>query len=168
MISLTLAQAFGKIVAGEPPESALSDFVDAFFRGESDVARLELIADAPQPTGKRRLAPPGSHPVRTVLSSLSIAWQEPKTAIGSIVRVINTAPQNGFIWYRGGSHHDDYANPGPGGAEMMHLVSGGLYVNGALVSTSDPSRLATTTTFRRGRRPPEDVFGVIRRFFTAC
>ncbi|HEY2411016.1 MAG TPA: MFS transporter [Pirellulaceae bacterium] len=50
-----------------------------------------------EPTGKHRLAAPGSHPVRTVLSSVSIAWQEPKTAIGSIVRVINTAPQNGFL-----------------------------------------------------------------------
>jgi polyol permease family len=50
-----------------------------------------------EPTGKRRLAPPGSHPVRTLLSSVSIAWEEPKTAIGSIVRVINTAPQNGFL-----------------------------------------------------------------------
>ena len=52
-------------------------------------------------------------------------------------RCDNSSPANGFIWYRGGSHHDDYVNPGPGGAEMMHLVSGGLYVNGALVSTSD-------------------------------
>jgi polyol permease family len=50
-----------------------------------------------EPTGKHRLAPSGSHPVRTLLSSVSIAWQEPKTAIGSIVRVINTAPQNGFV-----------------------------------------------------------------------
>lgn len=50
-----------------------------------------------EPTGKRRLAPPGSHPVRTLLSSVSIAWEEPKTAIGCIVRVINTAPQNGFL-----------------------------------------------------------------------
>jgi polyol permease family len=50
-----------------------------------------------EPTGKRRLAPPGAHPLRTLVSSISIAWQEPKTAIGSIVRVINTAPQNGFL-----------------------------------------------------------------------
>jgi polyol permease family len=50
-----------------------------------------------EPTGKRRLAPPGTHPVRTLLSSVSIAWREPKTAIGCIVRIINTAPQNGFL-----------------------------------------------------------------------
>jgi polyol permease family len=50
-----------------------------------------------EPTGKRRLAPPGSQPLRTLFSSISIAWEEPKTAIGSIVRVINTAPQYGFL-----------------------------------------------------------------------
>jgi polyol permease family len=50
-----------------------------------------------EPIGKRRLAPPGAHPVRTLLSSISIAWQEPKIAIGAIVRIINTAPQNGFL-----------------------------------------------------------------------
>lgn len=50
-----------------------------------------------EPIGKRRLAPPGSHPVRTLLSSVSIAWEQPKIAIGAIVRIINTAPQNGFL-----------------------------------------------------------------------
>ena len=34
---------------------------------------------------------------RTLLSSVSIAWEKPKTAIGCVVRVINTAPQNGFL-----------------------------------------------------------------------
>lgn len=50
-----------------------------------------------EPLGKRRLAPPGEHPLLTLLSSVSIAWRKPKTAIGCIVRVINTAPQNGFL-----------------------------------------------------------------------
>jgi polyol permease family len=50
-----------------------------------------------EPTGRRRLAPAGEHPVRTLLSSVSIAWRKPKTAIGCIVRIINTAPQNGFV-----------------------------------------------------------------------
>jgi hypothetical protein len=45
-------------------------------------------------------------------------------------------PNEGFAWYKGGTHHDDYANPG-GGVELMHLVSGGLYVNGTFVSGSD-------------------------------
>lgn len=50
-----------------------------------------------EPTGKRRLAMAGEHPLRTLLSSVSIAWRKPKTAIGCIVRIINTAPQNGFL-----------------------------------------------------------------------
>ncbi len=50
-----------------------------------------------EPTGKRRLAPPGEHPMRTLFSSVSIAWRKPKTAIGCIVRIINTAPQYGFL-----------------------------------------------------------------------
>ncbi len=50
-----------------------------------------------EPTGRRRLALPGEHPLRTLVASLAIAWQKPKTAIGCVVRVINTAPQNGFM-----------------------------------------------------------------------
>jgi predicted MFS family arabinose efflux permease len=49
-----------------------------------------------EPLGRRRLAPAGENPVATVVSSVSIAWRRPKTAIGCIVRVINTAPQAGF------------------------------------------------------------------------
>ncbi|SIO66512.1 polyol permease family [Singulisphaera sp. GP187] len=50
-----------------------------------------------EPTGKRRLAPPDEKPLSTLISSISIAWRKPKTAIGCIVRVINTAPQFGFL-----------------------------------------------------------------------
>ncbi len=51
-------------------------------------------------------------------------------------RCNNADANDGFIWYKGGVHSDGYANAG-GGTELMHLVQGGLYVNGALVSTSD-------------------------------
>jgi polyol permease family len=50
-----------------------------------------------EPTGKRRLAPPGENPLVTLLSSVTVAWKKPKTAVGCIVRVINTAPQWGFL-----------------------------------------------------------------------
>lgn len=50
-----------------------------------------------EPTGKKRLAPPGEHPIRTLVASVSIAWRKPKTAIGCVVRIINTAPQAGFL-----------------------------------------------------------------------
>ena len=46
---------------------------------------------------------------------------------------------DGFIWYRGGVHNGAYANAG-GGTEMMHLVTSGLYLNGAIVLTSDRSQ----------------------------
>ena len=50
-----------------------------------------------EPTGRYRLAPEGEHPLSTLFSSVSIAWRKPKTAIGCLVRVINTAPQFGFL-----------------------------------------------------------------------
>ncbi len=52
-------------------------------------------------------------------------------------RCDNAAGTDGFIWYKGGVHHSGYAQPGAGGVELMHLVAGGLYVNGAIVLTSD-------------------------------
>jgi polyol permease family len=50
-----------------------------------------------EPTGRYRLAPAGENPVATLLSGVTIAWKEPKITIGCIVRVINTAPEFGFL-----------------------------------------------------------------------
>ncbi len=50
-----------------------------------------------EPIGRRRLAPVGENPLITVLLSVSIAWREPRTAVGCVVRIINTAPQFGFL-----------------------------------------------------------------------
>lgn len=50
-----------------------------------------------EPIGRQRLAAPGENPIRTLLSSVTIAWKRPKTAIGCVVRIINTAPQFGFL-----------------------------------------------------------------------
>jgi polyol permease family len=50
-----------------------------------------------EPTGFQRLAPVGENPLKTVLASITIAWRVPKTAIGCVVRIINTAPQFGFF-----------------------------------------------------------------------
>jgi polyol permease family len=50
-----------------------------------------------EPIGSRRLAPPGESPLKTLLSSATIAWQIPKIGIGGIVRTINTAAQLGFL-----------------------------------------------------------------------
>lgn len=50
-----------------------------------------------EPIGSRRLAPEGENPIKTLLSSATIAWQIPKIGIGGIVRTINTASQLGFF-----------------------------------------------------------------------
>jgi MFS family permease len=50
-----------------------------------------------EPTGRRRLVAAGEHPVKTLLLSVSIAWKKPKVGIGGLVRVINTAPEFGFL-----------------------------------------------------------------------
>jgi len=49
------------------------------------------------PSGTRRLAPAGENPIKTLISSVTIAWQIPKIGIGGIVRTINTAAQLGFL-----------------------------------------------------------------------
>jgi hypothetical protein len=48
-----------------------------------------------------------------------------------------TDPNGSFSWFRGGVHSNSANSPGAGGVEMMRLNSGGLRVNGTLVSTSD-------------------------------
>jgi polyol permease family len=59
-------------------------------------AGLALFA-VREPVGSRRLAPAGENPVKTLLSSATIAWEIPKIGIGGIVRTINTAAQLGFL-----------------------------------------------------------------------
>ena len=58
---------------------------------------LIALVGVREPTGQRRLASAAENPLFTLLSSVTIAWKEPKTAAGCIVRVINTAPQYGFL-----------------------------------------------------------------------
>jgi len=60
-------------------------------------------------TGTHRLAPPNLNPLATISTSITILWQEPKTAIGAIVRTINTAAWVGFlvflpIWFTTVNH----------------------------------------------------------------
>ncbi len=47
--------------------------------------------------GRDRLVPATEQPVKTLLASISIAWKRPKIGIGGLVRVINTAPEFGFL-----------------------------------------------------------------------
>jgi len=48
-------------------------------------------------TGRRRLAAENASPLETLLSAVTIAWKEPKLLAGCLVRIINTAPQFGFL-----------------------------------------------------------------------
>ncbi|MCP3802277.1 MFS transporter [Allokutzneria sp. A3M-2-11 16] len=48
-------------------------------------------------TGFHRLAPAGERPLATLLGSVSILWRNPRIGVGCLVRVINTAPQFGFL-----------------------------------------------------------------------
>jgi polyol permease family/HAD superfamily hydrolase (TIGR01549 family) len=48
-------------------------------------------------TGMHRLAAANLNPLATIATSVTILWQEPKTAIGAIVRTINTAAWVGFL-----------------------------------------------------------------------
>jgi polyol permease family len=59
-------------------------------------AGLALLA-VREPLGAKRLAPPGENPLKTLLTSVTIAWKIPKIGIGGIVRTINTAAQLGFL-----------------------------------------------------------------------
>src|SRR3954471_14721398 len=61
------------------------------------VGGLIALLGLREPTGFRRLAPEGENPLKTVLSSVTIAYKHPKTAAGCVVRIINTAPQFGFL-----------------------------------------------------------------------
>ncbi|MBZ5583324.1 MAG: MFS transporter [Acidobacteriia bacterium] len=55
------------------------------------------LAAVRDPSGIRRLAPASENPIRTLLSSATIAWEIPKIGIGGIIRTINTAAQLGFL-----------------------------------------------------------------------
>ncbi|GAB3580169.1 MFS transporter [Amycolatopsis endophytica] len=48
-------------------------------------------------TGFTRLAPEGVKPVQSLVSSVSIAWKNPRVGVGMLVRVINTAPEFGML-----------------------------------------------------------------------
>ncbi|WP_026120236.1 MFS transporter [Nocardiopsis potens] len=48
-------------------------------------------------TGYSRLAPPEVKPVQSLMSSMAIAWRNPRVGMGMVVRVINTAPEFGML-----------------------------------------------------------------------
>ena len=64
---------------------------------------LLLVRD---PAGFTALAPPGQRPLRTLLRSVTLAFENPKIGVGMLVRVINTAPEFGFFVFLPGFFTD--------------------------------------------------------------
>lgn len=58
---------------------------------------LIALLGTSEPTGTRPLVSGDAHALKTLLLGITIGWKQPKILIGSIVRVINTAPQFGFL-----------------------------------------------------------------------
>ena len=58
---------------------------------------LVLLLGVREPRGRERLVPAQEQPVQAVLNSVALFWRKPKLGIGCIVRIINTAPEFGFL-----------------------------------------------------------------------
>ena len=58
---------------------------------------LTALLGTREPTGFRPLARGDGSPLSTLLSGITIGFKQPKILMGMIVRVINTAPQFGFL-----------------------------------------------------------------------
>jgi len=61
------------------------------------VGGMVTLFGVTEATGFRRLLPAGRRSIDSLFSSVTIAWKKPKTMIGCVVRMINTAPQFGFL-----------------------------------------------------------------------
>lgn len=61
------------------------------------VGGLIALLGTRERTGFGSLVKSKESPFRTLLSGVTIGWKQPKILIGMIVRVINTAPQFGFL-----------------------------------------------------------------------
>ena len=58
---------------------------------------LLLLLGVREPNGRRRLVPQEENSITALGASVSLLWRRPKTAIACLVRIINTAPQFGFL-----------------------------------------------------------------------
>lgn len=58
---------------------------------------LTALFGTREPTGLKRLVPAGQNRMKILLLSIPLARREPKLAIGSMIRAINTASQFGFL-----------------------------------------------------------------------
>jgi len=61
------------------------------------IGGLLCVLGVRERTGFTRLAPQDVKPVQSLVSSVSIAWKNPRVGVGMLVRVINTAPEFGML-----------------------------------------------------------------------
>lgn len=56
-----------------------------------------LLVGVREPRGRTRLVPRHEQPIRALAHSISLSWRRPKTGVACLVRLINTAPEFGFL-----------------------------------------------------------------------
>jgi hypothetical protein len=98
------------------------------------------INTASPSAGGLTVAPPGKLTLGSGVRQMIDLWGS-QYGIGvqayvQYFRTDNADAQNGFAWYKGGTHNDNAYNPG-GGVTLMTLNQSGLAVNGTFVSSSD-------------------------------
>lgn len=91
--STTLGPHFASFtILGVGADEALWWSLDLVIAG-----KLVALPGIREPTGGHRLVPSGENPLSTLLRSVTIAWNQPKTAAGCVARIISAAPQYGFL-----------------------------------------------------------------------
>jgi polyol permease family len=58
---------------------------------------IVLLIGVKESHGGRPVVSAQERPIRALLGSVAIAWRRPKTGIACVIRIINTAPQFGFL-----------------------------------------------------------------------
>ncbi|MBV9671580.1 MAG: MFS transporter [Verrucomicrobia bacterium] len=61
------------------------------------IGGIVTLVGVSESTGFRRLLPSGMRPIDSFIAGLAIAWKKPQVVVGCIIRMINTAPQFGFL-----------------------------------------------------------------------
>jgi len=108
---------------------------DVRIRAQGGTNRLLLGGDSSDslfidPTG---VTVPGSLSFGAAVRQMINLWNQ-DYGIGVQAASLYQRTGGHFQWFRGGSHHNDTSNPGPGGTQMMLLDSAAvLWVNGPYV-----------------------------------
>lgn len=58
---------------------------------------IVLLVGVREPRGRSRLVPNPEKPITALSRSITLLWRKPRTGIACVVRIINTAPEFGFL-----------------------------------------------------------------------